>query len=293
LNDKVSVIIPVYNSEKFLRQSIESVLNQSYDHVEVIAIDDGSDDNSLRVLSRFEGRITVLHQKNAGLARTLDRGVSLMTGRWFKWFSPDDVMYPNAIEELVARSSELGDNYIVYSNWDMIDENGRFLRSFSETNYNDLSNFDFNVRLLDGQQINVNTSLMPSGLFKKGWPASRTTDPVSIDYALFLEAGLIRRMNFHLIDTPLIKYRIHPQQLSHRHVFSSLLLLEQVRTDLLKNLSPSEQTRYRQALESFRAKKPVKKKLMESGLELLSKILPDTQVDRLLVYYLNNIRRSR
>jgi len=293
LNDKVSVIIPVHNSERFLPQSIESVLNQSYDRVEIIAIDDGSTDNSLRILNRFKDRITVLHQQNAGLARTLDRGTSVMTGRWFKWFSPDDVMYPGAVEELVAKSSELGDNCIVYSNWDMIDETGRFLRSFSETNYNDLSSFDFNVRLLDGQQINVNTSLIPSGLFKKGWPASEAADPVSVDYALFLEAGLIRKMNFHLIDTPLIKYRVHPGQLSHRHVLSSLLLLEQVRIGILKNLDPSERTRYRQALESFKAEKPARKKLMEAGLKLLSRALPEAQVDRLLVYYLNNIRRSR
>lgn len=78
---------------------------------------------------------------------------------------PYDVLYPYAIEDLVGEAKKLPENTIHYSNWEIIDENGNKVRSFSESNYNDLNNFEFNVRLLNGQQINVNTSLIPSKSF--------------------------------------------------------------------------------------------------------------------------------
>ena len=55
--DLVSVVIPVYNSEKFLAQTIESALNQTYDNLEIITVDDGSSDNSLQILKKFENKI--------------------------------------------------------------------------------------------------------------------------------------------------------------------------------------------------------------------------------------------
>ncbi len=292
-NKTVSVVLPVYNSEKFLSESLSSVLDQTYGDMEVIAVNDGSRDGSLDILKAFSGRITIVDQENRGLAAALQAGVERMRGNWFKWFSPDDIMHPRMIEELAAKSCELGDDYIVYSNWDMIDAGGRFLRSFSETDYNRLNSFDFNVRLLDGQQINVNTSLIPGRLFERGCGIPRPADPVSVDYALFLEAGLIHRMRFCLVGRPLLKYRIHPQQLSRQRVLDSLLHTEQVRLDILQRLAPEEQLRYADALAHFRRSKPVSKRLMSSGLRILSRVLPAGQADRLLVFYLNNIRSSR
>jgi len=76
--------------------------------------------------------------------------IKKINGKWFKWFSPDDVLYPDAIEILVNEIKKFSDNTIVYSNWNLIDENNKKLRNFSESNYNELNNFEFNVRLLDG-----------------------------------------------------------------------------------------------------------------------------------------------
>ena len=148
-DDLVSVVIPVYNSEKFLAESIESVLNQTYKNIEVITIDDGSTDKSLDILQQFSDKITVISQPNQGLAVALNAGIKKIHGKWFKWFSPDDVLYPDAIEILVNEAKKLQENTIIYSNWELIDEKNKKLRDFSESNYNKLSNFEFNVRLLD------------------------------------------------------------------------------------------------------------------------------------------------
>ena len=61
-DSKVSIIIPVYNSEKFLQDSVKSVLNQTYSDMEIIAIDDGSTDKSLDILNQFSEKITIINQ---------------------------------------------------------------------------------------------------------------------------------------------------------------------------------------------------------------------------------------
>lgn len=293
LNDLVSVVIPVYNSEKFLKESIESVLSQTYSPLEIIAINDGSTDNSLEILNQFKDKITIIHQKNQGLAAALNTGVKKMTGKWFKWFSPDDILYPYAIEILVRKANDLGGGYIVYSNWEIIDENNNHLRNFSESNYNDLDKFDFNVRLLDGQQINMNTILVPSWLFKKGCMFQELKDPVVVDYDFFLRAGILFGVGFHLIPKVLIKYRIHTNQLSHKTISNSLSYQTKVRDNIISQLDDSQQNSYQTALNQYNKTKSISKKTMEIGLKFMKKTFPEEITDKILIYYLNKIRRSR
>jgi len=292
-DDLVSVVIPVYNSEKFLAESIESVLNQSYENIEIIAIDDGSTDSSSEILQKHSDRIIILSQKNQGLASALIAGISKMNGKWFKLLSPDDVLYPNAIKILVNEAKKLPENTLVYSNWEIIDENNEKLRDFSESNYNNLSNFDFNVRLLDGQQINVNTTLIPKLLFKKGCSFQDLENPIAIDYDFFLRAGILYNTKFFLISQNLLRYRISENQLSHKKITQSLSYLSKIRQDILSKLDKSEQTKYQDALENYAKKKPITKKVMEMGLKISSNTLPDWLTDRILVFYLNNLRRAR
>ena len=111
-SDLVSVVIPVYNSEKFLKQCLDSILTQSYQNIEIIAVDDGSTDTSSSILERYSDKINIISQKNQGLASALNLGISKMKGSWFKWFSPDDVMYSNTIETLIDEAKNHPDNTI-------------------------------------------------------------------------------------------------------------------------------------------------------------------------------------
>ena len=81
----------------------------------------------------------------------------------------------------------------------IIDENGKKLREFQESNYNELSNFEYNIRLLDGQLINVNTALIPSSLFEKN-SIRDLDDHVAIDYDFFLRSALLHDIKFYLIS---------------------------------------------------------------------------------------------
>jgi len=292
-DDLVSVVIPVYNSEKFLVESIESVLNQTYENIEIITIDDGSTDSSSDILQRYSDKIIVLSQKNQGLASALKAGIDKMNGKWFKWFSPDDVLYHNAIEVLVNEIKKLPVNTIVYSNWELIDENGKKIRNFSESNYNDLESFEFNVRLLDGQQINVNSTLIPISLFEKGCVLGNLEDLAAIDYDFFLRAGILYNTKFHLIQEQIVKYRIHNSQLSHKNISQTLSYLEIIRKDILSNLENDKKNQYRKALLKYTEEKTISRKTMEKSLKFTTYVMPNWITDKILLFYLNKLRRTR
>jgi len=286
----VSVIIPVYNSAQFLKESLESVLNQTYQNIEIICINDGSTDNSLEILESYSDKITIISQENKGLASALNTGIKQMKGDWFKWFSPDDVMYSYTIETLVDEAKKHS-NTIVYSNWEIIDEKGNKLRDFCESNYNELSDFEYNVRLLDGQQINVNTSLIPSSLFQK-CGIRELDDPVAVDYDFFLRAALLYNIKFHLIQKSLIQYRIHTEQLSHKNILKTLEYTSKIKDEIIQNLDESSENKFIKQLEIYQNSKSIKQKIMKFGMKFLSSV-PSLVSDRILIFYLNKIRQSR
>jgi len=292
-SDKVSIVIPVYNSERFLKKTIESVLNQTYDNIEIIAIDDGSIDSSLQILRQYSDRIKIISQQNRGLATAVNTAIKNINGRWLKWLSPDDILYPEAVEILVNEAKKLTSGTILYSNWELIDENEKTLRNFSESNYNDLDVFDYNVRLLDGQQININTTLIPCSLFEQGCIMRELDDPVAIDYDFFLRAGILYNTQFHLVQKNLLKYRIHTAQLSHKNIKSTLDYLEKVRCDILSKIGKEQKQRYLSSLLNYKKEKSLTKKTIETGFKIASNILPESIVDKLLVFYVNKVRSSR
>ena len=290
-NELVSIIIPVYNSERYLKECLNSLFDQTYQNIEIIAVDDGSTDTSLEILKNYSDKLKILSQENNGLYSALKLGISKIQGKWCKWFSPDDVLYPHAIEIQVNEAEKYPDNTILYSNWDIIDENGKLLREFHESNYNELSKFEYNIRLLYGQQINVNTTLIPSILFQK--PGIRNLDdPVAIDYDFFLNSAIFHDVKFHLIPQPLVKYRIHADQLSHKNISKTLDFISEIKDELLMKLDESLRSKYNFGIEEYKKTQPTKNKTLEFGMKLLSSA-PSWASDRILTLYLNKIRHNR
>ena len=105
MNSTISVIIPVYNVEKYLTQCLDSVLSQSYSDLQVILIDDGSTDNSGAICDEYaakDPRIIVIHQKNAGAAAAKNAGLRIATGKYLSFVDSDDYLEPDAYSHLVA-----------------------------------------------------------------------------------------------------------------------------------------------------------------------------------------------
>lgn len=110
----VSVIVPIYNVERFLERCFESVFQQTYKNFEIIAIDDGSTDGSAAILdlwAKKDPRIKAVHQKNAGVATTRNNGLKLAQGEYVLFVDSDDTISPTGIERLV--------NKAVYNNLDV------------------------------------------------------------------------------------------------------------------------------------------------------------------------------
>ena len=100
----VSVIIPIYKAEKYLSMCVDSVLNQTYQNLEVILVDDGSPDNCPAICDEYaqkDKRIRVIHQKNAGLSMARNAGLDICTGDYITFVDSDDALHI----DFVARTS--------------------------------------------------------------------------------------------------------------------------------------------------------------------------------------------
>ncbi|HEN9963703.1 TPA: glycosyltransferase family 2 protein [Streptococcus agalactiae] len=101
MKEKVTVIIPIYNSEAYLKECVQSVLQQTHPLIEVILIDDGSTDNSGEIcdnLSQEDNRILVFHKKNGGVSSARNLGLDKSTGEFITFVDSDDFVAPNMIE---------------------------------------------------------------------------------------------------------------------------------------------------------------------------------------------------
>jgi len=121
----VSVIIPTYNVEGYIRETLESVLNQEFKDYEVIAVDDGSTDDTVRILKQYAGRIRIVRQRNSGgPARPRNAGIAEARGRYIVIFDSDDLMLPHKLGMAVSlfeRKPEVG---MVFTDFLMCDEQG-------------------------------------------------------------------------------------------------------------------------------------------------------------------------
>lgn len=120
---KVSIIVPVYNAEKTVNRCIDSLLNQTYKDIEVIAVNDGSKDNSLKLLKQYKNKIKVIDQKNAGPGAARNNGLSTATGDYVTFVDSDDELELDAIENMTKCLKK--DTDIVISGFREYDENGK------------------------------------------------------------------------------------------------------------------------------------------------------------------------
>ncbi|MBM6937450.1 glycosyltransferase [Pseudoflavonifractor phocaeensis] len=107
--DLISVIIPVYKTEAYLRRCIDSVLGQTWTNLQIIAVDDGSPDNSGVILDEYQKkdpRITVIHQENKGVSTARNAGLAMATGDYIGFVDSDDALAPNMYEVLVNLAKE-------------------------------------------------------------------------------------------------------------------------------------------------------------------------------------------
>lgn len=126
----VTVIIPIYNVEKYLDRCVESVVNQTYKNLEIILVDDGSPDNCPKMCDEWaqrDGRIKVVHKQNAGLGMARNTGIENATGKYIFFFDSDDYVDVTIVEKCVLSAEKQGAEAVIYGRCEVYDD-GRIIK---------------------------------------------------------------------------------------------------------------------------------------------------------------------
>ncbi len=102
MNDLVSIIIPVYNGEEYLRRCLDSILNQTYKNLEIIVVNDGSTDSTKKIIDEYKDkRIKPIHKENEGVSEARNDGIEKSTGRYISFVDADDYIEPDFVEKML------------------------------------------------------------------------------------------------------------------------------------------------------------------------------------------------
>lgn len=207
---KVSIIIPVHNGSNFLGEAIDSTLAQTYENIEVIVVNDGSNDGGAtqEVAQLYGDKIRYYQKENGGVASALNFGIQKMEGSYFSWLSHDDLYEKTKIEDQInfLNSLKTGNN-IVASNVRTLFSNG-----IKKKEYIDKRTFEyFDIFLATSASVGVNgcSLLIPKKALVE-YGGFNPNLPVTQDYDLWFR--LKDRYKFVLLEKPLVISRRHEMQ---------------------------------------------------------------------------------
>lgn len=156
MNIKISIIVPVYNVEKYVDRCLDSLINQSYKNIEIIIVNDGSTDNSMKVVEKKyknNDKIRIYDKKNGGLSSARNYGLGKATGDYYLFVDSDDWLELNCIEELVNIIKK-GNADIIEFGYKLVSDNSvlstaKFENCEIEPKENILGEFFFGTQIID------------------------------------------------------------------------------------------------------------------------------------------------
>jgi glycosyltransferase involved in cell wall biosynthesis len=201
----VSIVIPVYNGEKYIREAIESVLQQNYPNIELLVMDDGSQDNTVEIIKQFADRIYWETHANMGQANTQNKGWQLARGEVLAYLSADDALLPNAVSTSVRYLLSDKDVVLTYCDYYHMDRHSEIIRRVCTPEYDYM---DMVVRII--------CTPGPGAFFRReGFEKTGLWDPSlrqTPDYDYWIRLGLQGR--FLRIPEFLAKFRVHDESQS-------------------------------------------------------------------------------
>jgi glycosyltransferase involved in cell wall biosynthesis len=199
----ISVVMPVYNAERYLNDSIQSILNQTFKDFEFIIINDGSTDHSKKILEKFkkeDKRIVLINNtKNLGLQKTLNRGLKIAKGRYIARMDADDISLPNRLGIQFSYLEKNKDIFLIGGSAIVIDEEGEKIGSLLKGN---------NPKKIQKKLLKYNPFVHPSIMFRNTKEFFyREKFICSEDYDLYLRMISNKKLIVNIPDF-LIRYRI-------------------------------------------------------------------------------------
>jgi len=191
---KISVIIPVYNCEEYISDTIDSLLNQTYRDFEIILVDDGSTDNSCKLIKEMPDRRIKLffNDRNRGIAYTRNKGVELSNGEFIAFLDDDDIALPYRFEHQVTYMNEHPDVDLVGGHLRRIDADGKDLNS----QWNVLLNPDYiKAFLMLGNTVASGTVLVRKSFINNNNLKFRDNQYGAEDYRFWVECSLVGKLS--------------------------------------------------------------------------------------------------
>ena len=212
----VSIIMPAYNAEKYIQESIESVLAQTYQNWELLIVNDASTDNTKAIINNYlsDPRIKIInHQKNKGLAQTRNTGIEQSTGEYITFLDTDDLWTPAKLERQIEYHRQYPEFPVSHTNYIIFKENGeirrplrlRFKPSFTMRG-------QLYKRLLAENMIGVLTVMIRADILKSFGGFDGTLRSAE-DHDLWLRLSKVN-IPFGYINESLARYRVHGNSLS-------------------------------------------------------------------------------
>ncbi len=207
----MAVIIPCYNSSKYIRKTIDTVLSQNYEHLEIVAIDDGSTDTTRKILEEYLPKIRILsHPNNANLgpAASQNLGITQTTSDLVAFLDHDDYWYPGKIKEQVKIFEKYPDVGLVYTNGYAVDENDNILFKLLPDHFQE-ENICGKI-LLRGYIKTESSIMVRRELFRQ--VGLLKTNLLTADHDLYVRLSEVTK--FYYLPELLFAYRKHMEQLS-------------------------------------------------------------------------------
>ncbi|MGD8457421.1 MAG: glycosyltransferase [Anaerolineales bacterium] len=222
----VSIVLPVYNGAVYLRDALDSILNQSYKEIEVIAVNDGSTDSSGEILEEYAGqdnRIHVIHQENQKLPRSLTKGFEVARGEFLTWTSHDNRLKKDYVEKMVACLQRHPSWDMAYANIDIIGEDGTPLENsswFAGYQHPPGSSHIHLPKHTSELNTYPNNSISGAFLYRdrvkwligdySPWQYTRE------DYDYWMKINALLKVNHVDFTAPVYDYRFHTDSLTHK-----------------------------------------------------------------------------
>ncbi len=168
-NPLISIVVPVYNVEKYLKKCIQSIINQTYKNLEIILVDDGSSDNSGKICDEFaqkDSRIKVIHKINGGQADARNKALDIMNGEWVSFVDSDDFIHSSHVENLYLQAVR-NNSDICVCGFKIVDENYKIIKSI-KINFSDSLNGNLAFKYSLNSKIDPSlwNKIFKSSLFK-------------------------------------------------------------------------------------------------------------------------------
>jgi len=250
----VSIILPVWNCEKYIIEAVESCLSQDYSNFEVIVVDDASTDGTLDVLqsykkhlkpSKFNRLRIIQRERNGHTGAALNTGIKNMKGEWFKEMQADDVLLPNALRDMIktARKHPNKKDVIFYADYNRIDKDGRIKMQTPMKSLNDLPSFEFNNLLLRTNIGNGDTILIHKSALEKHGLFNETTKHE--DYELRLRWCVLQKCGMYHIQSFVASYREHLEQYGMSNGYTHLRDENiKIKREIISKIPKEEQERH-------------------------------------------------